>query len=68
MRDETKQSGAPPAPAPDSAYLVVTEDVEGYRRGMIIPNDAALAKRLAGKTRPATSFDLGVAGIVTRKA
>jgi hypothetical protein len=68
MKEETKQSAAPPAAALDAGYLVVTEDVEGYRRGAIVPNEPALAKRLAGKVRLATSFDLGVAGIVTRKA
>lgn len=52
----------------EPTHLVITEDVDAFRKGMIIPNSSEIAKRLSGKTRPATQFDLGVAGIVTRRA
>jgi len=58
---------SPPASEPDVSYLVVTQDDGEFRRGMVLPNAPELADRLAGKVRPATPFDLGVAGIVTRK-
>jgi len=59
------QTAAPAAPA--ASHLVILDDIEGFKRGAVIPNTPELAEKLGPKARHATAFDLGVAGIVTRK-
>jgi len=68
MTEETHD--APPLDAAqiEPSHLVLLDDAEGFRKGMLVPNAPDIAARLSGKTRPATPVDLGVAGIVTRKA
>jgi hypothetical protein len=67
----TEPKKQPPAPAPSPApiatgYLVVTDDVGRYRKGQVLPHASELVEELQGNFRPATDFDLGVAGIMTR--
>jgi hypothetical protein len=71
MAEPKKTEPAPPAPPLAAAeavpsHIVVTDDVAPYRKGQVLPYDLALVARLDGKSRPATPFDLGVAGIMTR--
>ncbi|MGD9545040.1 MAG: hypothetical protein AB7F41_14620 [Methylocystis sp.] len=66
MAEKPSPSPEPSAPAP--THLVVTEATDGYPRGAIVPNAPEIARSLAGKSRPATPHDLGVAGIMIRKA
>jgi hypothetical protein len=68
MADEKKQPPAPgPAPSPAApSHIVVTDDVGRYRKGQVLPYAPELVKELQGNFRPATDFDLGVAGIMTR--
>lgn len=68
MNEPTKPPPAPPSKELAPSHLIVTEATPDYPRGAILPNASELAKSLAGKTRPATQHDLGVAGIMTRKA
>jgi hypothetical protein len=69
MAEDKKTPAAPPS-ASDTAqspsHIVMLDDVAGYRKGQVLPYDLALVARLDGKFRPATPFDLGVAGIMTR--
>jgi hypothetical protein len=65
----TEQKKQPPSPAPapiSTGYIVVTDDVGRYRKGQVLPHAPELVEELAGKFRPATEFDIGVAGIMTR--
>jgi hypothetical protein len=71
MAEDKKTPPAPPAPSPAAAeaapsHIVVTDDVAPYRKGQVLPYDLALVARLNGRFRPATPFDLGVAGFMTR--
>lgn len=60
-----KDAKAPPTPpnGPEPAYLVLTEDAEGLRRGMLVPNTPELAEKFVGKTRPATKTDIAVSAV-----
>lgn len=67
MSDQSHNAAQPQPSAPSSSHLVLLEDAEGFPRGAIAPNEPGLAAKLGSKARPATAFDLGVAGIVTRE-
>lgn len=54
-----------PAPAVPS-HIVVLDDADGYRKGMVLPYTPELVKQLGDNFRPATPFDLGVSGVLTR--
>jgi len=66
MAEKPTPAAEPSAPEP--THLVVIEATADYPRGAIVQNVPEIAKSLAGKCRPATQQDLGVAGIMIRKA
>jgi hypothetical protein len=64
-----KSLAAPPLTAPPlnaPSYVVVTDDCGKRRKGMVLPNTPEIVKELGRNFRPATPYDLGVAGLLTR--
>ena len=66
----TDDSEAPPATATPAStgYLRLIKNAGRYADGAVIPDTPETRKALGNAARPATAFEIGVAGYMKREA